>query len=481
MADASTYEEWKTWALAEDQRTGSDLWKQEDRTSLYDYKVIRRRYDELVAIRRSGDLNRLLFYLNEGLHGNMAGMGAPGLYRRARFGTKALVTAYVRELARALEDVQEADAGAIPLREKRRTLERARDCFGRSALMLSGAGSLGAFHLGVVKALAEQDLIPNVVSGASAGSLVAAMIGTHGADELAALLTPSGIATRFSALRGPRLRGRRRKRLALDDLHGLIDEAIPDLTFGEALEETGQRINVAVAPATLHQRSRLLNASTSPNAYIREAVLASCAIPGIFPPVTLAARDAFGKRAPYVPSRQWVDGSITDDQPARRLARLYGVNHFITSQANPIALWISKDPHRRGDLAGRLADVARASSREGLRTLYPFAMHKVRNLYPLNTWLRLWFSVVTQDYSADVNIVLNKRIFDPSILLARLSHEEFESLVRDGERATWPRIEQIRNCTEVSRAIDRVHARLQGPSEPRPRSSRATPQAASAS
>ena len=39
----------------------------------------------------------------------------------------------------------------------------------------------------------------------------------------------------------------------------------------------------------MQQRSRLLNATTSPNALIREAVLASCAIPGMFPAVTLAA------------------------------------------------------------------------------------------------------------------------------------------------------------------------------------------------
>ena len=41
-------------------------------------------------------------------------------------------------------------------------------------------------------------------------------------------------------------------------------------------------------------------------------MLASCAIPGIFSPVTLMAKGPSGERMPYVPSRQWVDGSITD-------------------------------------------------------------------------------------------------------------------------------------------------------------------------
>ena len=35
------------------------------------------------------------------------------------------------------------------------------------------------------------------------------------------------------------------------------------------------------------QKSRLLNAIASPNVLIRSAVMASCAIPGVFPPVVM--------------------------------------------------------------------------------------------------------------------------------------------------------------------------------------------------
>ena len=65
-----------------------------------------------------------------------------------------------------------------------------------------------------------------------------------------------------------------------------------------------------------------MNAITSPNVMIRETVMASCAIPGIFHPVTLAAKDRNGKRVPYVASRQWTDGSVTNDLPTRQLARV---------------------------------------------------------------------------------------------------------------------------------------------------------------
>ena len=42
-----------------------------------------------------------------------------------------------------------------------------------------------------------------------------------------------------------------------------------------------------------------------------------------------------GKVQPYLPSRRWIDGSFSQDLPAKRLARLYSVNHFIVSQVMP--------------------------------------------------------------------------------------------------------------------------------------------------
>src|SRR3546814_20231642 len=76
-----------------------------------------------------------------------------------------------------------------------------------------------------------------------------------------------------------------------------------------------------------HQNGRLLNAITAPNVLIREAVLASCAVPGVFPPVMLMARGEDGARVPYQPDRRWVDGSVTHDIPPRRIERLHGFYH----------------------------------------------------------------------------------------------------------------------------------------------------------
>lgn len=45
------------------------------------------------------------------------------------------------------------------------------------ACRLSGGAYLGYYHLGVVKALYNEGLLPRVISGASAGSIMTAIVG----------------------------------------------------------------------------------------------------------------------------------------------------------------------------------------------------------------------------------------------------------------------------------------------------------------
>ena len=454
-ADAkfTRYEDWLAHAKKLDDRPMAKRWVTDDSSSLYDHKVIRRRLNELREVRASEDVGDLLFYMNEGFHGNMAGMGTPGLYQKTAQGkTKQLISDYIEEMVGALEQLASQD---LTDQQKVRFFRRSADCFGRSALMLSGAGSLGPFHAGVVKTMVAHDTLPNVISGSSAGSMIAATLGTRPEAR-----TEEFWDTIPDTIGKPGARPSRGT-LRQDDVRDIISELIPDLTFEEAFEETGLRINVSVAPTLVNQRSRLLNAVQSPNACIREAVLASCAVPGVFPPVTLAAKTQSGKRKPYVASRRWMDGSVTDDLPASRLARLYAVNHFILSQANPIVLWAMSDPNAN-DLFSQLAGLSQSAVREWARTVYPFAMNGVRDLYPLNVFTRFGFGLLTQDYTADINLYLENYPIDPTRLLSPLSTQETRNLILAGERATWPRLEMIRNTTAVSRCIDRQLIALTG-------------------
>ena len=188
LSEASSYPEWRAIALELDRRSGADRWKQRDSTARYDYRAIRARLNEISKLMQAGDPHALLFNLNEGIHGNMGGMGSSKLYNKALYGTKDLVFDYTTALAQALRQIAATPNNEINHAHKLEFFRRASVCFGRTALMLSGAGSLGPFHIGVVKALHERDLLPDVLSGASAGSMIAALVGTHADDDLDKML-----------------------------------------------------------------------------------------------------------------------------------------------------------------------------------------------------------------------------------------------------------------------------------------------------
>lgn len=460
MAAAETHAEWAEAAKDHDAKTGMDRWKRMDQTRLYDHVEIRSRLDRLRELRARHDDVGLLFALNEGIHGNMGGMGKPLLYTRAKFGTKKLICDYVDEITSAIEHLAALDTDEISLDEKIDFFRRASHCFGRTALMLSGGGILGNYHMGVIKALVEHDLLPTVVSGSSAGSIVAAVIGTNSDAQLQRLIAEPALAleARREASWFDRALWGRHPQLDIREVEEMIARLVPDLTFQEAFEKTGRHINVSVAPAEMHQTSRLLNAITSPNVYVRKAILASSAVPGVFPPVMLEAKSVGGERQPYLPTRKWVDGSVHDDLPAKRLMRLYGVNHFVVSMVNPLVIpWI-RDPKTESGFTAMISQQAERWVKEIIRGGVSVTQTFTRNRPRLNFILSMFSSIATQTYTGDINIIPAARLFDPRKLLSHPTQEEVMSFVEEGERATWPKLEMIRICTKISRTLDRVLA-----------------------
>jgi NTE family protein len=458
---ASSYEEWKEAALYHDAKTGLNRWKLLDQSRRYDYVSIRVRLDALRALRARHDNRGLLFSLNEGIHGNLGGMGRSTLYDKAKFGTKQLIVDYVDEIVSALEHLASPEVDEISFEEKLDFFRRADHCFGRSAFMMSGSGSLFYFHIGVIRALWQEGLLPNVLSGSSGGSFVGSLLSTHSNGDLEYLLDPDYLIDKMEEETGHFRRASKLKPqlMQIDEIQKIIKSLIPDLTFDEAFKMTGRELNISIAPAETHQKSRLLNAITSPNVYIREAVLASAAVPGVYPPVTLAAKNHLGEKQAYLPSRKWVDGSVSDDMPAKRLARLYGVNHYIVSQTNPHVIPFVADGKKRDDtlslLKGASVTSARAWINAGASTI-----EKPLSYSPsLTRFTNIALSVINQDYVGDINILPTNRFFNPFKILAYLSIQEIRELIASGEKATWPRIEMIRVQTRISRTLARILTR----------------------
>jgi TAG lipase/steryl ester hydrolase/phospholipase A2/LPA acyltransferase len=457
LEQAENYEQWQAAAINKDRALGADYWKQLDRSSLYDYKSIRSRLTRLGEKRASGDQRGLLFALNEGIHGNMGGMGKDALYKKATFGTKSLIEEYTTEITESLKYLASDSVNNISLEEKYNFFHRASHCFGRSALMLSGSGNLLYFHLGVVKALWEQDLLPKIICGSSGGALVGTLVGTHSHKELENIFQPDYI--RFEVEQGKGILGRLgvlgSKPVSTSSVRNLYSRLIPEMTFEEAEALTGYQINVSVAPAEKHQSSRLLNSIASPNVLMREAIMASCAFPGFFPPVTLQAKDEYGNIRPYLKDRKWIDGSISDDMPIKRITRLYGANHFIVSQTNPAALpFIARNTTPGG--FGIVGGAFKSSAREWLLAGNKLLGHSATSHSAVNKLTNMLGRVLSQTYTGDINILPPKRLHNPINLLTHRDTNQIMDLIIAGERSTWPHIERIRIQTQISRVLDGI-------------------------
>lgn len=454
LAEAGCYDEWFELAAAHDRETGADAWRKRGESRLYDHGNIEERLKKLRRLRKKGDDHGLLFTLNEGIHGNMAGIGRAKLYQRAMCGTKVLIEEYVNEIRDALEYLSPRDFEGISWAERIDFFQRASHCYGRSALMLSGGGTLGYFHFGVLKALIEQALCPVVISGASAGAFVAAIVGTRNDAEYLELFENNYLARALTENRkNIKIGFGKNSNVDMDAIKGEMARMIPDMTFLEAYEKTGRSINITISPAHSGQTSRLLNHIASPNVTIRSAVLASSAVPGIFPPVQLQARDISGKVKPYLPSRRWIDGSFSQDLPAKRLARMYGVNHFIVSQVMP---GLGREPDAKPGIRKIVSDASVAATKEVVRGSLGFIQRYATVGPSVGVALNTVNALIDQQFTADINIFPGYGLSSLGMILKMLSEEEMVQLIHSGERATWPKIPAIRVTTRVGRTLDRI-------------------------
>lgn len=152
-----------------------------------------------------------------------------------------------------------------------------------TAFVLSGGASLGAVQVGMLRALVERGIAPDLLVGTSAGALNAAFIAGHGADTagVGALESVWGrLQTRTLFPLSPRhaLRALAGQGGAVCSDRGLRQLLDRHLTF-DLLEDAPVPL-VVVATDLLTGREVPLRTGDA-----RRAVLASCAIPGIFPVV----------------------------------------------------------------------------------------------------------------------------------------------------------------------------------------------------
>ncbi len=459
MDQALSYEEWRDAATAYDRLAGNDDWKLTEESGDYDHRLIAARTRLLRELRRKGQVRRLTFYLREELHGNLGNMANPALYRVARVGTKKQITDYLDEVVSALDYLCDGEFEDLSARAKYDFFKRAAQSFGRSALLLSGGATLGLFHLGVIQELWLQGLLPRVISGSSVGSIIAGVVGTHTDEELNDTFDPAYLDLEWSRMLrfGRILEGEG----VLDPkvLERSINRNVRKLTFEEAYARTGRKLNISVSPADPHQFPRLLNYLTAPHVFVSKAALASSAIPGLYPPVKLTAKNFGGKTIRYMPRSSWIDGSVHHDVPKTHINRMHNVNHYIVSQANPhVVPFMQSEAGDRGVLPF-LRQLLIAGPMVQITHVLESAQRHLE-IPGLQSVINRAHAISSQTYSGDITIHPESQWRDFTRTLANPKPKVFRRLVMAGRRAAWPELERIRNTTRISRAFERCRRRL---------------------
>lgn len=488
MRQATKYQDWTGAARELDQFLGNTAWKAENSYAYYDAKTVRRVYDQVrrcranaeavemevrsgLSLEQAGDgmgskaADDLRALIEACVKNNFVGIENPRLYSQTYFGTKNLVQNYVDEVEKSLHFLSTTQQ--LGLTEKRTLFKILNSNYGRTALCLSGGAGFAYYHFGVLKALLEENLLPEVITGTSGGGLVAALACTRTNEELKELLVPA-LAGRITACSEPITVWFRRwwKTGARFDS---IDWAKQcswwthgSMTFREAYERTGRILNISCVPADPHSPTILCNYLTSPDCVIWSAVIASAAVPGILNPVVLMMKTRAGNLVPYSFGHKWKDGSLRTDIPIKALNLQFNVNFTIVSQVNPhvnLFFFSSRGTvgqpveHRRGRgwrggyLGSAVEQYIKLDLTKWLRVL------KQLELLPRplgQDWSQLWL----QQFGGTITLWPRTQASDFLHILSDPDPHRLARMLHEGRQSIFPKLRFISNRLRVERLVE---------------------------
>jgi len=485
LNSANSYDEWKTAAERLDELEGNNEWKRQRTSPLYDHNRLGERIRRMHELEVDDKIESVIFWLRSGLLRNLGGIGNRRLYDHCHLGTKYIIEQHADGIRRLLTRVADCEPEEMSLEKRLAFFTESRHSLGKTALLCSGGAKLGMFHLGVIKALSEQGLLPRIIAGSSAGAIIAAVVGVCNEEELWSLST-QGLHGFFSAFAkqfiGSMMNTKLKRiittghMMEVKKLQQALKELIGDFTFHEAYERTGRIINITVSPGNAFEKPRLLNYLTAPNVLLWSAATASCAFTEDHAENQLWIKATDGTLQPYSLRYQqngtWEATQLNDNQslhtdlPMNRLQELFNVNFFIVSQTNPHAIPFLQKFQKSGrdsrptkpGLVGRFFGSMTYMVRSEV-------LHRCRQAITLGLAPRLLKLTLDQKYVGDVTIVPPfsvehyRKIFDDP------TWDSCEFYVHQGERCTWANSSQIRGQCQLEYVLDecvkKVSAKIQ--------------------
>ncbi|KIL84240.1 hypothetical protein FAVG1_12477 [Fusarium avenaceum] len=487
LRNASKHEDWVSAAKELDNYLGRQTWREENDFAYYDSKTVRRVWEQMKKTRQraeeqegkgeKGDgvkaVDELKTLIEACVKNNFVGVENARLYSQTYFGTKNLVQNFVDEEEKCVKFL--ASTKQLEMEQKRVLFKHVYANYGRTALCLSGGAAFAYYHIGVVRALLDANLLPDVITGTSGGALVAALVATRTNEELDQLLIPA-LAERINACGEsfttwlPRWWKTGARFDSVDWAQRCGWWTYGSLTFREAFERTGRILNVTCVPADPHSPTILCNYLTSPDCVIWSAVLASAAVPGILNPVVLMMKTRNGSLEPYSFGHKWKDGSLRTDIPIKALNTHFNVNFTIVSQVNPhINLFFFSSrgsvghpvTHRkgRGWRGGYLMSAFEHYLKLDMNKWLKFIRHAELLPRPLGQdWSQLWL----QQFSGTITIWPKSRISDFWHILSDPDPHRLSHMIHEGKQSAFPKLKFIENRLKIERLIE------QGRSDSRP-------------
>lgn len=462
---------------------GNESWKDVDDSTEYNAELVAARLKELDDARTSCDVKRMLFLIRTTLTRGLGNMGHLSLYKHSHIGTKRLIERYIesaQQTLAALLDISEKQGDQCPVEPRRLVdqLLQTRQSFGRSALLLSGGGTFGMNHIGVIAGLWDARLLPRIISGASAGSIVSAVLCTRTDAEIPDVMhqfcygdlnvfgdpdQPDGVLDKVM---------RMLKSGVLFDISHLtrvMRDLLGDMTFQEAYNRTRRILNIPVSSSSLYELPRLLNYITAPNVMIWSAVCTSCSVPLVYKKASLLAKDPkTGAEVPWNPNPNatWIDGSVDNDLPMTRLAEMFNVNHFIVSQVNPHVIpFLAKEEEIMTAEADERVAAGPSWVSLSASLCKGEVMHRLQQIADTGifpTLVTKGKSILSQRYSGDINIFPKINYADFPRVLSNPTPEYMKGCMLTGRRATWPKLSRIQNHVAIELALDDTIQKLKG-------------------
>ena len=203
---------------------------------------------ELRTSKRNDDT--LARCLRQDLVKNIFNTSDPRLYRECFHGTKKLIEDYHNEIILCIKQVYESK---LTKANKLLFFDETLISYGHTALLLSGGASFGKFHCGLIKALYEQDLLPRIICGSSAGSILAAVMCSMPYDQLHRTFNYDGsypmpvleykvngaLACLMSMIQGKTI-------FKTSTLNSFLNHFLKDITFKEVFDLYQWKLNITV-------------------------------------------------------------------------------------------------------------------------------------------------------------------------------------------------------------------------------------------